>query len=288
MIARNTQFLRCFLSLWTLASVCAPATGSASDTTPSKAPPPVRIMTWNIGYADLKVSPAQDRDMPHIAAVIKEADVDVVALQEQAGAKQLQLLLQLLGAKYAGKTLGTEQNRGVALLCKLPVQEYEILAFDVPWKWKLLAATIMTRAGDCRFRVVSCYAPAGRHATPRRKFAQRLMDYARPSRIPMFLAGDFNLAPTHLLDRYTPFFSDDASLDLKTYAAMTSVCLDCGINAGPTALLNRRVDYVFAVPRQLRIARAEVLSGKRVAAMDHDPLVLTVHEQELREARPSE
>src|SRR4029453_10787679 len=63
----------------------------------------LRLLTWNIGYAELEDDTrAHDKDLPAVADVILREDADAVALQEVTGNTQLKTLLRLLGAKYRG------------------------------------------------------------------------------------------------------------------------------------------------------------------------------------------
>src|SRR6476661_4154236 len=63
----------------------------------------VRLLTWNIGYAELEDDTrAHDKDLPAVADVILREDPDAVALQELTGNTQLKTLLGLLRGKYRG------------------------------------------------------------------------------------------------------------------------------------------------------------------------------------------
>jgi hypothetical protein len=74
-----------------------------SSQAPAKNNVSLRVLTWNIGYAELEDDTrAHDKDMPAIADVILREDPDAVALQELTGATQLNLLLGLLHGKYRG------------------------------------------------------------------------------------------------------------------------------------------------------------------------------------------
>src|SRR6185503_7240502 len=63
----------------------------------------VRLLTWNIGYAELEDDTrAHNKDLPAVANVILREDPDAVALQELTGKEQLNNLLGLLQGKYRG------------------------------------------------------------------------------------------------------------------------------------------------------------------------------------------
>src|SRR5262245_17319091 len=63
----------------------------------------LRLLTWNIGYAELEDDTrAHDKDLPAVADVIRREDPDAVALQELTGNEQLDTLVDLLHRKYHG------------------------------------------------------------------------------------------------------------------------------------------------------------------------------------------
>src|SRR6185503_17443214 len=63
----------------------------------------LRLLTWNIGYAELEDDTrAHDKDLPAVAEVILREDPDAVALQEVTGNAQLKILLGLLHGRYRG------------------------------------------------------------------------------------------------------------------------------------------------------------------------------------------
>src|SRR5829696_5471479 len=63
----------------------------------------LRLLTWNIGYAELEDDTrAHDKDLPAVAETILREDPDAVALQELTGKPQLNILLGLLHGKYRG------------------------------------------------------------------------------------------------------------------------------------------------------------------------------------------
>src|SRR6185437_10727648 len=71
----------------------------------------LRLLTWNIGYAELEDDTrAHDKDLPAVADVILRHDPDVVALQELTGNAQLNSLIGMLHGKYRGAV--ADQGRG--------------------------------------------------------------------------------------------------------------------------------------------------------------------------------
>src|ERR1051326_1247382 len=80
----------------------------------------VRLLTWNIGYAELEDDTrAHDKDLPAVADVILREDPDAVALQELTGNAQLNVLLGLLHGKYRGAVAQQgKEDRFEAVLVK--------------------------------------------------------------------------------------------------------------------------------------------------------------------------
>src|ERR1043165_10191422 len=76
---------------------------SAEQNSPADTQRSLRLLTWNIGYAELEDDTrAHDKDLPAVADVIMREDPDAVALQELADKTQLDTLLGLLHQKYRG------------------------------------------------------------------------------------------------------------------------------------------------------------------------------------------
>src|SRR5919106_1209094 len=90
----------------------------------------LRLLTWNIGYAELEDDTrAQDKDLPAVADVILREDPDAVALQELTGKAQLNVLLGLLHGKYRGAV--AQQGKGdrfEAVLVKDPGAKFTPVA----------------------------------------------------------------------------------------------------------------------------------------------------------------
>src|SRR6266849_4502197 len=63
----------------------------------------LRLITWNIGYAELEDdSRAHTEDLQAVADTILNNDPDAVALQELVGPEQLKILLRYLHGRYRG------------------------------------------------------------------------------------------------------------------------------------------------------------------------------------------
>src|SRR5690349_20359856 len=69
----------------------------------SREGPRLRLMTWNIGYAELEDdSRAHTQDLRSVADTILNIDPDAVAFQELVGPEQLKILLSFLHGRYRG------------------------------------------------------------------------------------------------------------------------------------------------------------------------------------------
>ena len=97
--------LFCLMILGAVHFAEPPESGESASS--SNAVNSLRLLTWNIGYAELEDDTrAHDKDLPAVAEVILRQDPDAVALQELTGNTQLNTLLGLLHGKYRGAVFG--------------------------------------------------------------------------------------------------------------------------------------------------------------------------------------
>jgi endonuclease/exonuclease/phosphatase family metal-dependent hydrolase len=236
--------------------------------------PHLRLITWNIGYADQEDdSRAHTKDLQAIADTILSNDPDAVALQELAGADQLKLLLGYLQGRYKGAVapLGNS-DRVAAVLVKDRGARFEPLPADGKYA---VAATFRLRPQLPEVVLVSAHADAFK-AARRRAFTGEVVDWARSSRPGsiVLIGGDFNFEldakdESHL---YTNNLKDDS----EAYSYALKYFRDLGRGAGYTAVNDRRIDYFFGPPEVVLLRRAEVLRGAAVGQMDHWPLLVEV------------
>jgi len=94
--------------------------------------PRLRLLTWNIGYAELEDdSRAHTKDLKTIAETILNNDPDAVALQELTGADQLKILLGNLHDRYRGAIAPAgNSDRVEAVLVKVSDARFESFAAD--------------------------------------------------------------------------------------------------------------------------------------------------------------
>ena len=233
-----------------------------------------RLLTWNIGYAELEDDTrAHDKDLPAVADVILRHEPDAVALQELTGNAQLNVLIGLLKGKYRGTV--AQQGRGdrfEAVLVKDPGAKFTPVAVGSRYA---LAASFRSRANTPEVLVLSAHADAF-NAARRRTYTEALIDWAkaRAQSSEVFIAGDFNFELK--ADNQTNFYTDNLKHDSESYSYILRQFRDLGREAGDTAINDRRIDYIFGPSRLQQIGRVEVLRNAAVGRMDHWPLLVEV------------
>jgi endonuclease/exonuclease/phosphatase family metal-dependent hydrolase len=234
----------------------------------------LRLLTWNIGYAELEDDTrAHDKDLPAVAEVILRHDPDAVALQELTGNAQLNILLSLLHGKYRG--LVAEQGRGdrfEAVLVKDAGATFTPVAVGARYA---LAASFQPRADMPEVLLLSAHADAF-NAARRRSYTEALVDWAgaRAQSSQVFIAGDFNFELKAANE--TNLYTDNLKYDSESYSHILRNFRDLGRAAGDTAINDRRIDYIFGPTTVQQIGRVEVLRDAAVGRMDHWPLLVEV------------
>ncbi len=238
----------------------------------------LRLMTWNIGYADLEDdSRAHTKDLKAVADVILNNDPEAVALQELTGTDQLEILLGQLKRRYRGAVCSTAKtDRVEAVLVKDQSAQFQNVNIGDNCA---LAATFHVRSSNNssapEITLVSAHADAF-SAARRRIFTGEVVDWARqrPANALVFVAGDFNFEVN--TGNQSNLFTDNLKNDSESYSYVLKYFRDLGRNAGETALNERRIDYIFGPTENALLRRAEVLRGAAVGHMDHWPLLIEV------------
>jgi len=252
----------------------APPSESEQPSSSGKTVHSLRLLTWNIGYAELEDDTrAHDKDLPAVAEVILREDADAVALQEVTGNAQLNMLLGLLQGKYRGAV--AQQGRGdrfEAVLVKdagarfIPVPVGDRYALGVSFK-----------PGDDtqQVLVLSAHADAF-NAARRRTYTGALIDWAedRAQSSRVFIAGDFNFELK--ASNETNLYTDNLKHDSESYSHILRQFRDLGRAAGDTAINDRRIDYIFGPQALQHVGRVAVLRDAAVGRMDHWPLLVEV------------
>ena len=236
--------------------------------------PRLRLMTWNIGYAELEDdSRAHTKDLQAIAETILSNDPDAIALQELTGAEQLKILLGYLHGRYRGAVAPPgNSDRVDAVLVKDRDAGFESLPADGKYA---IAASLHLQPQLPKIIFVSAHADAF-SAARRRVFTGEVVDWARnrPHESIVIIGGDFNfeLNPKNESHLYT----DNVKNDSEAYSYALQYFRDLGRDAGQTAVNDRRIDYLFGPPERVLLRRAEVLRSAGVNQMDHWPLLIEV------------
>lgn len=234
----------------------------------------LRLLTWNIGYAELEDDTrAHDKDLPAVADVILRQDADAVALQELTGKAQLNVLLGLLQGKYRGSV--AQQGRGdrfEAILVKDSSATFIPVAVGARYA---LGASFRTRRDARQVLLLSAHADAF-NAARRRAYTEALIDWtqAQGRSSEVFIAGDFNFELKAANE--TNFYTDNLKHDSESYSHILRYFRDLGREAGDTAINDRRIDYIFGPPALQQVGRVEVLRNAAVGRMDHWPLFVEV------------
>ena len=245
---------------------------SAQPSSSGKAVHSLRLLTWNIGYAELEDDTrAHDKDLPAIAEVILREDADAVALQELTGNAQLKTLLGLLQGKYRGAVAQQgKADRYEAMLVKdanarfIPVPVGDRYA---------LGASFKPHEDTQQVLVLSAHADAF-NAAHRRSYTEALIDWAeaRAQSSEVFIAGDFNFELKAANE--TNLYTDNLKHDSESYSHILRHFRDLGRAGGDTAINDRRIDYVFGPTTLQQLGRVQVLRNAAVGRMDHWPLLV--------------
>jgi len=241
---------------------------------PTEAVHTLRLMTWNIGYAELEDDTrAHDKDLPAVAELILRQEPDAVALQELTSGAQLNLLLSLLKGKYRGAI--AQQGKGDRFEAVL-VKDAGAKFIPVPVGARYaLGASFQSSPGAHDVLLLSVHADAF-SAAQRRTYTEALIDWAqrRAQSSDVFIAGDFNFELK--AGNETNLYTDNVKHDSESYSHILRYFRDLGRAAGDTAINDRRIDYIFGPSQLKETGRVEVLRDAAVGRMDHWPLLVEV------------
>jgi endonuclease/exonuclease/phosphatase family metal-dependent hydrolase len=229
--------------------------------------PRLRVMCYNVHHGR---GMDGNIDLPRIAKVINDADVDLVALQEvdirtgrSGGVDQLAELARLtkMHASFAKGRDYDGGDYGQAILSRMPIESIEV--HRLPGATELEqriagAARIRSERGLPDLLFVTTHL---HHQSEPDRLAQaaHLNELLAPHRAsPLILTGDINAMPH---SKVLQFFAQDW-VDLTPEDALTF----------PADKPNRKIDYIF-LPKghRWRVVHAEVIAEPM--ASDHRPIV---------------
>lgn len=272
------------LALWVLAALCflygygIPLAGSERGfQNGAKAPGTLRLVTWNVGGSDGDGGrPLADEYLEHVADVIAELDADLVLLQEVDDRRQVSALFRLLGWREGDAEMPSGGGRRVAILAR----DHWLAAERVSHypRTTLRCRVYKSRRDRDRLRrsiltVADVHADAWSSEERNDQVGRVADELARGTSGPTVLAGDFNLDLD--IDKRRDLFSDDSYRDVETYNFVVERFQDAAQGRGSTAEPDRRLDYIF-VRGRIEVLDAGPFKDRRVADMDHDPVVADV------------
>ncbi len=231
-------------------------------------PQGLRVVTWNVGgTGGAGGRSLQNQFLPHVATVLKELDADLILLQEIAHRNQIHRIIRRLDGQWE-ILVSNGGNRSLAILGQRGHLH--------PWmepdkKQNALAASYRSPSKPPVFLMnlhADPYSAQRRNGLIGR--ATRILLSRYPDQLKI-LAGDLNLDID--IDKRRDLFTDDEYLDVETYNFIAQHLADVTLNTGSTAEPDRRLDYIFAEGKRLEVVNSGPWKGKRVADMDHDPVV---------------
>ena len=250
----------------------------------------VTVATWNVNSIKQRAG--------HLADWTKQAQPDVVLLQELKCTEDNFPRMEIQAAGYAAAVVGQKSYNGVAILSK---DKIEVTATELPGD-EADAQARYIEARTCGLRVASIYLPNGNPADgPKYDYKLAWMDRLRAHAEELLrgeetvvLGGDYNCAPTDD-DVYDPArFADDALCKPETrnrFRALTYL----GYTEAWRALHGERhvysywdygaafrnddglrIDHLLLSPQAAdRLTRCEIDTAPRAweKASDHTPVV---------------
>ena len=234
----------------------------------ARTPATLRVLSYNIHHGegtDGKV------DLPRIAAVIRAARPDLVALQEvdrnvrrSGSVDQTVELARLTGLQgYFGKAIDYDGGEyGQSLLARFPIDQPTVQWLPgEPDRERRIAVSGRVTVDGHPLTFVTTHL---HHINPefRNRQATRLNELFGPSAEPVILAGDLNAPP-----------------ESQPLRILAGTWLDTTVNPSsstfPAGKPTKRIDFILTHPREgFRVIHEEVPAEK--VASDHRPLLVEV------------
>ena len=251
----------------------------------------VKIATWNVNSIKAR--------LPNVLAWLKNAEPDIVMLQELKCQEDGFPRLEIEALGYHSAVVGQKSYNGVVLLSKEPIENpLTRLPGD-----KTDEQARYVEGTTFGLRVASMYLPNGNPADSEKypyklSWMDRLRDHARgllDSEAPVVLGGDYNVIPMPV-DCYDPeAWATDALFKLETRRSFRSI-LNLGLTEAFRALHPNqraysfwdyqagawqadngiRIDHLLLSPQAAdRLTACEIDKGPRgeKKASDHTPVI---------------
>ncbi|HEY8564897.1 MAG TPA: exodeoxyribonuclease III [Beijerinckiaceae bacterium] len=179
----------------------------------------MRIATWNVNSIRQRLD--------HLITFLKDADPDVVCLQELKCTDDAFPRAEVEAAGYQVETHGQKGFNGVALLSKTPLDEVRrSLPGDAADEQARYIEAVVSD-GDRRLRVASIYLPNGNPLGTEKfpyklAWMERLRAHAEALlalEVPLVLAGDYNVIPEPRDVRNPEAWTNDALYQPESRAA---------------------------------------------------------------------
>jgi len=183
----------------------------------------MKIATWNVNSIKVR--------LPNLLAWLREAEPDVVCLQELKCVDDAFPRSEVEDAGYNVETHGQKTYNGVAILSKAPLEDVTrgLPGMEDDDQARYLEALVP--AGEQVMRVASIYLPNGNPA-PGPKYEYKL-DWMSKLQVhaetllsheePLVLAGDYNVIPTNDDVHAPDAWADDALFRPDTLKAFRSI-----------------------------------------------------------------
>jgi exodeoxyribonuclease-3 len=178
----------------------------------------MKIVTWNVNSVKAR--------LPNVVEYVRQADADVIVLQEIKCVDAEFPALEFQAMGYACEVHGQKTYNGVALLSRLPVTDVSrgLPGDDSDDHARWIEATV---AG---LRIVGLYLPNGNGGPEKLAYKLRWMARLKAraealleAGVPFVLGGDFNICPTDADVSDPPAFAEDALCRPEARAAFRAV-----------------------------------------------------------------
>ena len=170
----------------------------------------MKIVTWNVNSVRTR--------LPHLIAYLREAEPDVLCLQELKCLEEQFPRAEVESAGYNLAIHGQKSFNGVAILSRRPIEARPGLPGDESDVQSRYLEATTTDASGRLWRIASIYAPNGNPLGTEKfpyklGFLDRLLVHARALLAleePLVLAGDYNIIPEPLDAKRPAAWTGDA------------------------------------------------------------------------------